>query len=157
MTLIWHQRSMGSWQDKCCHLNGNLIQIGYMAYKILADFTVVIHLVWIFFLIFGAFLGRYVPWVKWLHIGGLVFSLLIQFFSWYCPLTHLEVWLRARHDHSLAYTGSFIAHYAERLVYLELAWMLVLIGTFGVIIFSAWLYSLAPGESEKKDFLLRLK
>ena len=128
-----------------------------MAYKILADLVVGTHLAWILFLILGALLGRYVPWVKWLHIGGLVFSLLIQFLSWYCPLTHLEVWLRAKHDPSLAYTGSFIAHYAERLVYLELPWMLVLIGTFGVIIFSAWLYSLASGEPEKKDFSPRPK
>ena len=112
-----------------------------MAYKILADLVVGTHLAWILFLILGALVGRYVPWVKWLHIGGLIFSLLIQFFSWYCPLTHLEVWLRARHDPSLTYTGSFIARYAERFVYLELHQTTVLIGTLGVVIFSVWLYT----------------
>lgn len=111
-----------------------------MGYKIAADLVVVIHLAWILFLILGALVGRYVVWVKWLHIGGLAFSVLLQVFSWYCPLTYLEVWLRARHDPSLSYTGSFIAYYAERLVYLELSRSAVLAGTLGVIVSSSWLY-----------------
>jgi hypothetical protein len=111
-----------------------------MVYKILTDLVVGIHLAWIIFMIFGALVGRYVLWVKWLHIGGLIFSLFLQIFSWYCPLTYLEVWLQARHDPSLTYTGSFIAHYAERLVYLEISRSVVLIGTMGVAVFSFWFY-----------------
>src|SRR3990172_1056576 len=108
-----------------------------MGYKIAADLVVVIHLAWILFLILGALVGRYVVWVKRLHIGGLAFSLLLQVFSWYCPLTYLEVWLRARHDPSLSYTGSFIAFYAERLVYLEVPREAVLFMTGLLIAFSA--------------------
>lgn len=111
-----------------------------MVYKIAADFVVVIHLIWILFLVFGALVGRYIAWVKWLHIGGLAFSLFLQVFSWYCPLTHMEVWLRARHDPTLTYIGSFIAHYAERLVYLEISREVVFVGTLGVVFFSILFY-----------------
>jgi hypothetical protein len=121
-----------------------------MGYKIAADLIVVIHLAWILFLIFGALVGRYITWVKWLHIGGLVFSLLLQIFSWYCPLTYLEAWLRARHDPSLSYTGSFIAYYAERLVYLEISRAAVFVLTLLVVGGSAFLYLQKP-KPEKKQ------
>lgn len=111
-----------------------------MGYKITTDLVVVIHLAWILFLILGALVGRYVVWIKWLHIGGLAFSLLLQVFSWYCPLTYLEMWLRARHDPELSYTGSFIAYYAERLVYLDVSREVVFVLTCLLIAFSAFLY-----------------
>ena len=111
-----------------------------MVYMISADLVVAIHFTWIIFLIFGALAGRSFQWVKWIHIGGLGFSLFIQLMSWYCPLTHLEAWLRARHDPSLTYSGSFIAQVLERWVYLQVSQTAILIGTFVVILFSGWLY-----------------
>ena len=111
-----------------------------MTFLIAADVVVWVHLAWILFLIFGALVGRFVLWVKWIHVGGVVFSIFLQIFSWFCPLTHLEIWLRSRHDPSLTYEGSFIARYAEQLVYLDISRTAVLTGTLGVIIFSAWLY-----------------
>ncbi len=96
-----------------------------MFYKILADIVVLIHFLWILFLIFGAFLGVRSKAVRIVHISGLVFALVIQIFGWYCPLTDLEVWLRAKHDPSLAYTGSFIIHYVEGLIYIEISpWLI---------------------------------
>ncbi len=112
-----------------------------MLYKITADMVVAIHMAWILFLIFGALAGRYARWIKWTHIGGLIFSLALLIFSWICPLTHLEVWLRNRYDPSLTYTGSFIAQYLERLVYLEIPRVALLIGTLGVVVFSVWVYT----------------
>ena len=121
-----------------------------MAYKIAADFVVTIHLAWILFLILGALAGRYIAWVKWLHIGGLVFSLLLQIFSWYCPLTYLEAWLREKHDPSLSYTGSFIAYYAERLVYLEVSRVAVFALTLLVVGGSAFLYFRKPNPASER-------
>lgn len=89
-----------------------------MAWKITADVIVVVHFLWILFIICGALIGRWVRWVKWLHVGALAFSVCLQLFQWTCPLTHLEVWLRQRHNPALGYVGDFLAHYAERLVYL---------------------------------------
>jgi len=109
-------------------------------YKILADITVVIHSLWILFLISGALLGVRNKAIKYIHLSGLLFAILIQIFGWYCPLTHLEVWLRSKHDPAMAYAGSFIIHYLERLVYLEISPIGVLVATIGLVIFNSWLY-----------------
>ncbi len=111
-----------------------------MPYKILADIVVLIHFLWILFLIFGAFLGVRNKAIKIFHISGLVFAFVIQILGWYCPLTHLEVWLRARHGSSLAYAGSFIIHYVERIIYIEIPAWSVFSLTLLLIAFNAWFY-----------------
>ena len=111
-----------------------------MGWKLAADFVVLTHLLWILFIIFGALIGCQFVWVKWLHIGALIFSVLLQLFRWICPLTYLEIWLRRQHDPSLAYAGDFIAHYAERLVYLQVSRWAVLGVTFVVVGLSVWAY-----------------
>jgi hypothetical protein len=111
-----------------------------MFYKILADLVVMIHFLWIVFLFFGAFWGVKNKVVKIFHLSGLVFAFVIQVFDWYCPLTHLEVWLRSKHDFPLTYTGSFIIHYIEELVYIEHSRTLILFFTVLLCGFNAWLY-----------------
>jgi hypothetical protein len=111
-----------------------------MTYKILADIVVLIHFSWILFLIFGAFWGVRRRTVKIFHISGLTFAILLVIFDWYCPLTHLEVWLRARHDPSTTYAGSFIAYYMERLIYLEAPRHLISLLTVFLCGFNAWVY-----------------
>lgn len=111
-----------------------------MVYGILADATVMVHLLWVLFLIFGAFPGVRWKVVKMIHVFGLALAMFIQAFDWYCPLTDLEVWLRSRQGPSAAYTGSFIAHYAEKLLYLNLPPGLILAGTVVVVVLNAWVY-----------------
>jgi hypothetical protein len=111
-----------------------------MLHKIFADFVVLVHFLWILFFIFGALLGVRNKAIKTIHLSGLLFAILIQIFGWYCPLTHLEFWLRSRHNPSIAYAGSFIVHYMERLVYLEISQTGVLLATIGLVIFNSWLY-----------------
>jgi len=109
-------------------------------YKIFADIVVLIHFLWIIFLITGGFLGRRNRVIKFFHVGGLFFAFIIQIFDWYCPLTHLETWLREKHDPSLSYSGSFIIHYLEKLIYIELSHWIIFILTVLLIIFNAFLY-----------------
>ncbi len=109
-------------------------------YKILADTTVFIHFFWILFLFLRALLGVRNKVIMYTHLCGLLFAILIQILGWYCPLTHLEFWLRSRHNSSIAYVGSFIIHYLERLVNLEISPIGVLQATIGLIIFNSWLY-----------------
>jgi hypothetical protein len=111
-----------------------------MVYKTLADFFVAIHFLWIIFLFLGSLWGRRNKAVKIFHLSGLVFALIIQIFSWYCPLTYLEVWLRSKHDLTLTYTGSFIIHYVERIIYIELSRHLIFILTLFLCGFNAWFY-----------------
>ncbi len=111
-----------------------------MIYKVLADSVVLIHFLWIVFLFFGAIWGIKNRVVKIFHISGLVFAFFIQIFDWYCPLTHLEVWLRSKHDPALVYAGSFIFHYVEKIVYIELSRFLIVVSTLVLSGLNAWLY-----------------
>ncbi len=111
-----------------------------MPYKLAADFVVLIHFLWIVFLIFGAFTGRKYLLVKILHIAGLGFSVIMQVFGWYCPLTHLEIWLRQRHDPMLTYKGSFIIYYVKKIVYIELSPVIIFVLTLILVSISAYLY-----------------
>jgi hypothetical protein len=121
-----------------------------VVFSILADIVVFIHLLWIIFLIMGALPGIRYPVVKIIHIAGLAFSVIIQIAGWYCPLTHLEAWLRMRHDPALSYSGSFIMHYMERIVYLEVSRLTIFIFTILLVILNVWIY----GRTKKKDSCL---
>jgi hypothetical protein len=109
-------------------------------YKILADITVLSHFLWIVFLFLGGIWGRQSRLVKTFHLSGLAFALIIQIFDWYCPLTHLEAWLRAKHNPDLAYAGSFIIYYVERIIYLEISRYIVLIVTLLLVTLNVWIY-----------------
>jgi hypothetical protein len=111
-----------------------------MMYRILADIAVFVHLFWILFLIFGVVIGIRSKVIKIIHISGLLFALILQVLNWYCPFTYLEVWLRAQHDPASTYTGSFIIHYIEKIVYFPVSrttlfFMTLLLGSL-----NAWLY-----------------
>ncbi len=111
-----------------------------MFYKILADITVLIHFLWIIFLFLGGIWGRRSGLVKIFHLSGLAFALIIQTFDWYCPLTYLEVWLRAKHSPDLTYAGSFIINYVERIVYIEISHSIILIVTLLLVALNLWIY-----------------
>ncbi|MDI6761814.1 MAG: DUF2784 domain-containing protein [Thermodesulfobacteriota bacterium] len=111
-----------------------------MFYKVLADITVLIHFLWIVFLFLGAIWGRKSRAVKTFHLAGLAFAFIIQIFDWYCPLTHLEAWLRAKHNPGLTYTGSFIIHYVEKIIYIEISPTIILIVTLLLGGLNVWIY-----------------
>lgn len=115
-----------------------------MLFKILADIVVLIHFLWIVFLISGAFVGVRVRFVKFIHVAGLIFAIFLQVMGWYCPLTYLEGWLRSMHDPSTVYPGSFITHYIERLVYIELPQNLIFALTIILCLFNALVYIRGP-------------
>ncbi len=117
-----------------------------MFYKLAADFAVLIHFLWIVFLIFGAFIGKRYLAVKIFHIAGLGFAVIIQILGWYCPLTYLEVWLRQRHNPLLTYSGSFIVYYMEKLIYIELSPTIIFVLTLILIPISTYLYSVRKGK-----------
>jgi len=111
-----------------------------MLYRILADAVVFVHFLWIVFLIFGGLVGSRNKPVRALHIGGLIFAVMMQVFGWYCPLTHLEFRLRRQYDPFGIYPGSFITYYLERLIYVEVSRPLIFALTILIVGFNAFLY-----------------
>jgi predicted branched-subunit amino acid permease len=111
-----------------------------MGYRILAALAVLIHFSWILFLVFGAIWGRRHPTVKVLHLAGLAFAFVLHLFSLICPLTHVEIYFRTLADPRAAYSGSFIIHYVDRLIYIALPPVFLLILTIALCIFNLLVY-----------------
>lgn len=88
-----------------------------MIYGILAHFAILLHFVWILFLIFGFIFVLKRSKLVWLHLAGLASALILNLMGWYCPLTYLENYLYSLHDPKLSYTLPFIINYLEKLVY----------------------------------------
>lgn len=81
-----------------------------MVYRWLADLVVVIHALFVVFVLLGAFLALRWGWIVWIHIPAAVWGVLIEYGGWICPLTPLENYLRVRAGQA-KYTGDFIQHY----------------------------------------------
>jgi hypothetical protein len=111
-----------------------------MFYKILADFVVLVHFCWIIFLLTGVLLGRRYRTIRIFHIPGLLLAVFLQIFGWYCPLTYLEIWLREKQDPSIMYKVSFIIHYVEKVVYINLTRETVFVLTLILVSVSAYMY-----------------
>ncbi len=87
-----------------------------MLAKLTADTLVVIHLLFILFVLLGGLLV-----IKWrkialLHLPCVVWGVLIEFYGWICPLTPLENHFRESAGAD-GYMGGFIDHYLIPLIY----------------------------------------
>jgi hypothetical protein len=85
-------------------------------YSALAVSVLLLHALFIFWLIFGALLTRSRPILRWLHIASLIWGILTELLPWPCPLTLLEDWLEGRAGVEPS-QGGFLLHYLDRLVY----------------------------------------
>jgi hypothetical protein len=97
-------------------------------YSVLADVTVLCHFIWILFLVCGIIFALIGSKIAWLHLGGLLFSLILNLLGSYCPLTYLEHYLRGLESGMGSYTGSFIARYVELIVYPDVSERAIRIG-----------------------------
>jgi hypothetical protein len=87
-----------------------------MAYRILADLVVGVHVLFVVFVVAGGLLAFRWPWVAAAHLPAAVWGALIEFRGWICPLTPLEQSLRAAAGQA-GYEGGFIDHYLLPVLY----------------------------------------
>jgi hypothetical protein len=87
-----------------------------MPFSLLADLVVVIHFLFILFVIFGGLFVLYKRDWAWLHIPAALWGALVEFTGWICPLTPLENWLRLQGGEP-AYASSFIERYVVSIIY----------------------------------------
>jgi hypothetical protein len=87
-----------------------------MAYRILADLVLVLHLGFIVFVMAGGFLVLWRRGVAWIHVPAVAWAVLIEFMGWLCPLTPLEIWARTQAGET-GYSGGFVEHYLLPVVY----------------------------------------
>lgn len=87
-----------------------------MIYRLLADFVLIFHLLFIVFVIFGGLLAFRCRWFVLAHIPAALWGGYIELAGGLCPLTAVEVRLR-RFAGDAGYSGSFIEHYFLPLIY----------------------------------------
>jgi hypothetical protein len=87
-------------------------------FQVLADGVVILHLCFIFFVIFGGIIAVLWPKVLWIQIPCVMWGITIELAGLICPLTPLENYLRQQAGQML-YSGDFIMHYIEPVIYPE--------------------------------------
>ena len=89
-------------------------------YSALATSVLVVHGLFILWVIFGAFLARSRPILRWLHIASLIWGILTELLLWPGPLTWLENWLESRAGIE-PYQGGFLLDYLDRVIYPDIS------------------------------------
>jgi hypothetical protein len=122
-----------------------------LPYQLLADVVLTLHFAVVAFVVAGLVLvivGNLVNWrwvnAFWLrlaHLGAIAIVVAEAWLSATCPLTTLEMWLRAR-AHATTYGGSFIEHWIQRVLYYEApSWVFVIgYSLFGLLVLATWFY-----------------
>jgi hypothetical protein len=85
-------------------------------YSWAAALVLSIHIAWILFVICGALFTRSRPWLTLFHIASLLWGIAVEAGPWPCPLTLAENFFEARAGKT-PYSGSFLVHYLDRIVY----------------------------------------
>jgi hypothetical protein len=89
---------------------------GYALYQLFADAVLVVHLMFIAFVLGGGLLALWRPRIAWFHLPAAAWGALIEIMNWTCPLTPLEnYFLKLAGDTS--YQVDFITRYLLPLIY----------------------------------------
>ena len=122
-----------------------------LAYQLLADAVLALHVAIVLFVVAGlavVIAGNLLAW-RWVnamwfrlaHLGAIAIVVALSWFGIICPLTTLEMWLRAK-ARAETYGGSFVEHWLQRILYYEApAWVFAVVYTlFGLAVAAAWWY-----------------
>jgi hypothetical protein len=89
-----------------------------MGYRLAADLTLLLHLLFILFVIFGGLLCLHRFRWAWLHLPAMIWGVWVEWAGWICPLTPMENHFRQLAS-SQEYSGGFIEHYLIPVIYPE--------------------------------------
>lgn len=117
--------------------------------KWLADALVIIHFLWVIFMIGGVALTAVGLIIRpllqaggWrlLHLGGMLFAALLSMGGWLCPLTRWEYALRSAAGQPVGSNEGFVIRLANRLIFPDLdgrtlAALTVAAGVFVLVVF----------------------
>ena len=124
---------------------------GMTLYSALADLTVVLHLGYVLFVVFGLVLivcGRILNWswvrnrwFRWIHFSMIGVVVVESLLSIPCPLTTLESHLRAQAGQT-AVDGSFMGRLAHEALFYDLSpeFFMVAYTIFGAVVLATFLW-----------------
>ena len=87
-------------------------------YEFLANITLIIHLIFILFVIFGGLLFFIFSKIIYIHFPALIWGIYIELTMSICPLTYLENWFLYQ-GQLRTYSNSFVSNYILPIVYPE--------------------------------------
>jgi hypothetical protein len=120
-----------------------------LPYQLLADLVLTLHFALVAFVVGGLVLVIVGNLIGWRRVNALGFRLahllaiaIVVAEAWLgatCPLTSLEMWLRAK-ARATMYHSSFVEHWVQRLLYFEAPpWVFTLGYTlFGLLVVATW-------------------
>lgn len=123
---------------------------------LLADAVVVLHFLFIVFVVAGGLLVLRWPRLAWLHLPAVFWGVFIEFAGWICPLTPLENHLR-RLGGGSGYSGDFVVQYIISVIYPAnlTAFMQYILGglviALNLVIYSLILYKHVFGKTKPSD------
>ena len=85
-------------------------------YESLATLTLIIHFLFIIFVIFGGLLFFIKPWTLYFHVPVFLYGVYIEFTQSVCPLTYLENYLLTKANLA-TYSTTFIQNYLHAIIY----------------------------------------
>ena len=131
-----------------------------LPYQLLADLVLALHLALVMFVVGGlalivignlrAWRGVNALWFRSLHLAAIAVVIAEAWLGAACPLTSVEMWLR-ENARTSTYSGSFIEHWASRLLYYEAPSWVFTVGysLFGLLVAAAWWYF--PPTFKRRD------
>ena len=118
--------------------------------QLLADLVLLLHFGVVLFVVGGLLLivvgalrqwaWASALWFRLLHLAAIAVVVGQSWLGIVCPLTTLEMWLRAQARAS-TYSGSFIEHWVARVLYYEApSWVFTLVySVFGLLVVASWI------------------
>ncbi|TCN57929.1 uncharacterized protein DUF2784 [Rhodococcus sp. SMB37] len=107
-----------------------------MVYRLLADATAFVHLLFVLYVAFGGFLTWRWPRTIITHVLAVVWGAGSVIVGFDCPLTSAENWARDKAGDSGLPPGGFIEHYLTGVIYPESALGLVRAGVVVCVVVS---------------------
>lgn len=121
-------------------------------YEFLANLTLVIHLIFILFVVFGGLFFFIFSKIVYIHLPALIWGIYIELTGSICPLTHLENWFLNKGEFS-TYSSSFIQNYLLPIIYPQnLTSKIQIYLGIGLIIINFLIYGLILIKFKKNNF-----
>ncbi|WP_439858858.1 DUF2784 domain-containing protein [Pseudomonas sp. MBLB4136] len=87
-----------------------------MMLRLAADAVLLLHLLFILFVLLGGLLVLQWRWLVWLHLPAAVWGAVVELCQLQCPLTPLENSLRLAAGEA-GFSGGFVEHYLLPIIY----------------------------------------
>jgi hypothetical protein len=125
-----------------------------MIYKLLAETILVVHFLWILFMLFGfvynivgLFFNKKLLknfWLRTVHLVGILYVASLAVLDKHCPLTVIEAKLRQKFVPNFIQPDSFIIYYLEKIVYPNINAIVIIIPTVAIAASSFVIYIIKP-------------